>query len=67
MANPPWAGSVGQEISDHLFTAGLDLHFTLMTMDSGPGRDRAEHAISEIDEALRDLRRLMAAIMKQLA
>lgn len=66
MAIPPCAGSVGQEISDHLFAAGFDLHFTLMTLDDGPGRDRVEHAVAEIDDALRDLRRLMTVIMQQL-
>lgn len=67
MISPPCAGRAGQEISDHLFTAGLDLHFTLMTLGDSPGRDRVEHAVSEIDDALKALRHLMAAIMQQLA
>lgn len=56
------AGEFGQEISNHLFSAGLDLHFTLMTMPDGPGRDRVEHAITEIDDAIKDLRHLMVEI-----
>lgn len=66
MAHSPCASSVGQKISDHLFTAGLDLSFTLVRQDDGPARDRVEHAIAEIDDALRDLRRLMILIAQQL-
>lgn len=60
-------GAFGQEISNHLFSAGLDLHYTLMTMPAGPGRDRVEHAIAQIDDAIKDLRHLMVEITKRLA
>ena len=55
-------GAYAQMISNHLFSAGLDLHFTLMTLQPGPGRDRVEKAITEIDDAIRDLRHLMTEI-----
>lgn len=60
-------GMYAQTISNHLFSAGLDLHFTLMTLHDGPGRDRVEQAITEIDDAIRDLRHLMTEIAERLA
>jgi hypothetical protein len=60
-------GAVGQEISSRLFSAGCDLHFAMMTVREGPGRQRLEHAVQEIDEAIRELRHLMLAIMERLA
>lgn len=60
-------GAFGQAISNHLFSAGLDLHFALATLNDGPGRDRLAHAITEIDDAIRDLRHLMVEITERLA
>jgi hypothetical protein len=60
-------GAVGQEISSRLFSAGCDLHFAMMTVREGPGRQRLEHAVHEIDDAIRELRHLMVAVMERLA
>ena len=54
------AGELGQAISRHLFTVGLDLNFVLMTVDSaGLAAARLRHAIDEIDNATVSLRHLM--------
>jgi hypothetical protein len=57
----------GQTISNRLFSAGLDLHFVLMMVRDGPGRHRLEHAVAELDEAIKDLRHLMLAVSQRLA
>jgi len=60
-------GVFGQAISNRLFSAGLDLHFVLMLVHDEPGRRRLEHAVAELDEAIKDLRHLMLAITQRLA
>ena len=63
----PDPGAVGQEISRRLFSAGCDLHYALMTVREEPARYRLEHAVHEIDDAIRELRHLMLAILERLA
>jgi hypothetical protein len=65
MTNPADTGSLGQVISARLFTAGLDLQYVLAATNHGPGEKRLEHAINEIDEAIKQLRHLMLAVMEQ--
>jgi hypothetical protein len=64
---PGQAAALGQAISNRLFSVGLDLHFVMMTRHEGPGVPRLEHAIAEIDDAIKDLRHLMVAITQRLA
>jgi hypothetical protein len=59
--------TLGQAISNRLFSAGLDLDFVMMTLNDEPGARRLEHAITEIDDAIKDLRHLMVAITQRLA
>ena len=63
----PDRGAVGQEISSRLFSAGCDLHYAMMTVREGQGRQRLEHAVQEIDDAIRELRHRMLAIIARLA
>lgn len=65
--NYPDPAAVGQEISRRLFSAGCDLHFALMTVRDEPARYRLEHAVHEVDDAIRELRHLMLAILERLA
>jgi len=58
----PSAALIAQEITGRLFTAGYDLCFVLGMASDGPGRDRLEHAVSEVDGAIRDLRHLMLTL-----
>ena len=60
-------GVCGEAISNRLFSAGLDLHFVLMMVHDGPGRRRLEHAVAELDDAIKDLRHLMLAVTQRLA
>jgi hypothetical protein len=55
----PDAALMAQAITGRLFTAGYDLCFVLGMTNDGPGRDRLEHAVSEVDGAIRDLRHLI--------
>jgi len=67
---PAQAAAIGQAISNRLFSASLDLHFVLMARydgHGGPGKLRLDHAIAEIDEAIKDLRHLMLAVTQPLA
>jgi hypothetical protein len=66
-AAPGQTAVLGQAISNRLFSAGLDLHFVMMTRQDGPGVPRLEHAIAEIDDAIKDLRHLIIAITQPLA
>jgi hypothetical protein len=66
-AAPAEAAALAQVISHRLFSAGLDLHFVMMARRDGPCTPRLEHAIAEIDDALKDLRHLMLAITQRLA
>lgn len=59
--------ALGQAISNRLFSAGLDLNFVMMTRHDEPGVRRLEQAITEIDDAIKDLRHLMLAITQRLA
>ncbi|HEX6451367.1 MAG TPA: hypothetical protein VF060_18115 [Trebonia sp.] len=63
----PEAAALGQMISNRLFSASFDLHFVMMTRNDGPGVRRLEHAIAEIDDAIKDLRHLILAITQRLA
>lgn len=56
------AGELGQAIASRLFSAGMDLHFALMLTGDGVVAPKLLHAIGEIDEALKGLRRLMLDI-----
>lgn len=58
-------GALGQAISNRLFTAGLDLSSVLMLVHDEPTLMRLQHAVDELDEALRDLRRLMLMMPEQ--
>jgi hypothetical protein len=64
---PGQPAALGQAISNRLFSAGFDLDFVMMTRHDEPGVRRLEHAITEIDDAIKDLRHLMVAIMQRLA
>lgn len=64
---PAQAAALGQAISSRLFCASLDLHFVMMTRHDRAGGLRLEHAIAEIDDAIKDLRHLMLAITQPLA
>jgi hypothetical protein len=65
MTKPAEAESLGQVLSSRLFTAGLDLQYVRATVNHGPGERHLEHAIDEIDEAIRDLRHLMLAVIEE--
>jgi hypothetical protein len=56
-------GVLGQAISNKLFSVGMDLHFALMQTRDRQSRERLEHAVAEIDDAVKDLRHLMTALM----
>lgn len=56
------AGTLGQAISDRLFSAGLDLHSALNLAGDGPVADGLRQAVAELDEALIYLRHLMLAM-----
>lgn len=58
----PDAALIAQAMTNRLFTAGYDLCFVLGMASDGPGRDRLEHAVSEVDGAIRDLRHLMLTL-----
>ena len=64
---PGLTAALGQAISNRLFSAGLDLDFVMMTRHDEPGVRRLEHAITEIDDAIKELRHLMVAITQRLA
>jgi hypothetical protein len=55
-------GSLGQAIVNRLFSAGLDLALVRSQIPDGPAADRLSHAVSQLDEAIIDLRRLMLAV-----
>ena len=59
------AGVLGQAISNRLFSAGLDLDFALTLTGNGPARMRMEHAVTQLDEAIKELRHLMIAVIEQ--
>jgi hypothetical protein len=61
------ADVLGQEISHRLFSAGLDLDFALSLDGNGPATDRLRHAVAELDEAIKDLRRLMLGMPRPAA
>lgn len=54
--------ALGDEISNRLFLAGLDLCSALGLVKNGPARERLEQAISELDDSIKDLRLLMLAV-----
>lgn len=56
------AAALGQAISHHLFSAGLDLDFALSLDGNGPAGGRLRHAVAELDQAVKDLRHLMLAV-----
>jgi hypothetical protein len=58
----PDAALIAQAITGRLFTVGYDLCFVLGMTGDGPGKDRLEHAVSEVDGAIRDLRHLMLTL-----
>jgi hypothetical protein len=58
----PDAALIAQAITGSLFSAGYDLCFVLGMTSDGPGRTRLEHAVSEVDGAIRDLRHLMLTL-----
>jgi hypothetical protein len=53
---------IADAITRRLFSAGYDLYFVLAMTGDGPARTRLEHAVDELDGALRDVRRLMITI-----
>ncbi len=58
------AGALGQAISNRLFSAGLDLDFALTLTGNGPARMRLEHAVTQLDEAIKELRHLVIAVIE---
>jgi hypothetical protein len=58
----PDAALIAQSITGRLFTAGYDLCFVLGMTSDGPGKARLEHAVSEVDGAIRELRHLMLTL-----
>lgn len=58
-------GLLAQEITSRLFSAGQDLYFALMMVRDGPARSWLEHAVTELDDAITDLRHLMLACWEQ--
>jgi hypothetical protein len=58
----PDVALLAQAITSRLFTAGYDLCCVLGMTNDGPGRTRLEHAVSEVDEAIKDLRHLMLTL-----
>ncbi len=63
--DPHDAGALGQAISNRLFSAGLDLDFALTLTGNGPARMRLEHAVTQLDEAIKELRHLVIAVIGQ--
>jgi hypothetical protein len=63
----PGQAALGQRISSRLFSVGLDLNLLMRRLNDEPGVGRLEHAITEIDDAIKDLRHLMLAITQRLA
>jgi hypothetical protein len=61
----PDAALIAQAITARLFMAGYDLCFVLGMTNDRPGRDRLEHAVSEVDGAIRDLRHLMLTLWER--
>lgn len=60
-------GALGDEITNQLFLAGLDLCSALSLATDESVRVRLEHAVAEIDDAIKDLRHLMVAALGQQA
>jgi hypothetical protein len=61
----PDAALIAEAITSRLFTAGYDLCFVLGMTSDGPGKTRLEHAVSEVDGAIRDLRHLMLTLWER--
>jgi hypothetical protein len=59
---PPEVGALGQAIATRLFSAGLALNSALSRIRDGPAADRVRQAVDDIDEAIRDVRRLMLSV-----
>ena len=58
----PDVALLAQAITNRLFMAGYDLCFVLGMTNDGPGRTRLEHAVGEVDGAIKDLRHLMLTL-----
>jgi hypothetical protein len=57
--------ALGDEISNRLFLAGLDLCSALGLVKNEAARERLEQAVSELDDSIKDLRLLMLAVTAQ--
>lgn len=57
--------ALAQVITSRLFSAGLDLYSALTLVRDGPARARLDHAVTELDIAIKDLRHLMLAFWEQ--
>jgi len=57
-ADPETGLALGQAISSRLFSVGLDLHFVLGLTTHPAARARLEGTIYELDDVIKDVRRL---------
>lgn len=57
-SDPDAALALGQAIATRLFSAGLDLHFVLGLTTHPAARARLEGVVCELDETIKDVRRL---------
>jgi hypothetical protein len=67
LADDDRIGVLGDEVTNRLFLAGLDLCSALGLATDKSVRLRLEQAITELDEALKDLRHLMLAALEAQA
>jgi hypothetical protein len=53
------AGSINELVIGRLFSAGLDLQIALGLMDGHRAGQSVEHAVAEVDQAIKDLRDIL--------
>lgn len=53
------AGSINELVIGRLFSAGLDLQTALGLMDGHRAGQSIEHAVAELDQAIKDLRDIL--------
>jgi hypothetical protein len=61
------SGSPGEAIAGRLFCAGLDLHFALMVTGDSPAASRLHRAITELDQAILEVRHMILGLARPAA